>query len=152
VSLSAGKAGAYAHKKRPVAGGGKSKVRIPIIGEAPPPLLNPDGTPALLSANGKKLKEDVIEVDKDSWFSRLGSSKSDLTFSISLLQVQGRITDALPGTMFRVEIEPSKQSILCTISGKIRKNNIKLLVGDFITAELSIFDLTKGRITFRNRL
>lgn len=62
VPLSAGKAGAYAHKKRPVAGGGKSKVRTPSIGESPPPLLNPDGTAALVSANGKKLKEDVIEV------------------------------------------------------------------------------------------
>jgi len=48
-----------------------------------------------------------------------------------------------------VQIEPTKSLIMCVISGKIRKNNIKLLVGDYVTVEMSIFDLTKGRITFR---
>lgn len=53
--------------------------------------------------------------------------------------------------MFRVEIEPSKQIVLCTISGKIRKNYVKILVGDRVTAEISIYDLTKGRISFRHK-
>lgn len=63
--------------------------------------------------------------------------------------MQGRVTDSLPGGTFRVQIEPTKSLIMCVISGKIRKNNIKLLVGDYVTVEMSIFDLTKGRITFR---
>ena len=66
-------------------------------------------------------------------------------------QVQGRVVDALPGSTFRVQIEPTGTLIICTICGKIRKNNIKLIVGDFVEVQMSIFDLTHGRITFRKR-
>lgn len=61
------------------------------------------------------------------------------------------MTESLPGAMFRVEIEPSKQIVMCTISGKIRKNYVKILVGDRVTAEISVYDLTKGRISFRHK-
>jgi translation initiation factor IF-1 len=53
--------------------------------------------------------------------------------------------------MFRVEIEPSKNIVLCTISGKMRKNYVRVLVGDAVTVELSVYDLSKGRITFRKK-
>ena len=51
----------------------------------------------------------------------------------------------------RVEIEPSKQIVLATISGKIRKNLVRILVGDSVVCELSAYDLTRGRITYRNK-
>jgi len=68
-----------------------------------------------------------------------------------VVQVNGRVVESLPNAMFRVEIEPSKQLVLATISGKIRKNFVRILVGDSVVVELSAYDLTKGRITFRNK-
>jgi translation initiation factor IF-1 len=53
--------------------------------------------------------------------------------------------------MFRVEIDPSKQIILATVSGKIRKNFVRILVGDSVICEVSAYDLTRGRITYRNK-
>lgn len=53
--------------------------------------------------------------------------------------------------MFRVEIEPSKAIILATISGKIRKNFVRIIVGDSVVCEVSAYDLTRGRITYRNK-
>ncbi len=58
--------------------------------------------------------------------------------------------EALPNAAFRVEIEPSKQIILASVSGKIRKHIVRVIVGDRVTLELSAYDLTKGRITFRH--
>ena len=66
-------------------------------------------------------------------------------------QVNGRVTESLPNAMFRVEIEPSKQLVLATISGKIRKNSVRIVVGDSVVCELSAYDLTRGRITYRNK-
>lgn len=53
--------------------------------------------------------------------------------------------------MFRVEVEPSKQIILATISGKIRKNMVRIVVGDSVQVELSAYDISRGRITYRNK-
>jgi len=69
-----------------------------------------------------------------------------------VIQVNGRVVESLPNAMFRVEIEPSKQIVLATISGKIRKNFVRIVVGDSVVLELSAYDLTKGRITYRNKL
>ncbi len=68
-----------------------------------------------------------------------------------VIQVDGRVVDTLPNAMFRVQVEPSKQIILATICGKIRKNNVKIILGDIVQCEISVYDLTKGRIVFRNR-
>jgi translation initiation factor IF-1 len=68
-----------------------------------------------------------------------------------VIEVMGVVVDALPNAAFRVQIEPSKQLVLTTISGKIRKNTVKVLVGDLVTLELSTYDLSKGRITFRHQ-
>ncbi|CAM9601043.1 unnamed protein product [Discosporangium mesarthrocarpum] len=51
--------------------------------------------------------------------------------------------------MFRVEVGATGNTILCTISGRIRKNFVRILVGDPVRVELSPYDLTRGRITFR---
>jgi len=63
------------------------------------------------------------------------------------LIVQGTVIETLRGTFFKVEC--NNQSILCTLSGKIQKNNIRILVGDRVQVELSPYDLGKGRIISR---
>jgi translation initiation factor IF-1 len=62
--------------------------------------------------------------------------------------MDGVITETLPNAMFRVKLD-SGHEILAVISGKMRMNYIKILVGDRVTVEMSPYDLTKGRITYR---
>ncbi len=64
------------------------------------------------------------------------------------IEVQGTIVETLPNAMFRVELEGG-QVILAYVSGKMRMHFIKILPGDKVTVELSPYDLTKGRITYR---
>ena len=66
------------------------------------------------------------------------------------IQLSGTVVDTLPNTMFRVELE-NGHVIMAHISGKMRKNYIRFLTGDKVKVELSTYDLTKGRITFRER-
>ena len=66
------------------------------------------------------------------------------------IEVIATVLEPLPNAMFRVELE-SKHVVLAHISGKMRKNFIKVLAGDKVTVELSPYDLTKGRITYRHR-
>lgn len=65
------------------------------------------------------------------------------------IEIDGIVTESLPSAMFRVELE-NKAVILGHISGKIRKNFIKILVGDKVRCQLSPYDLTKGRITCKS--
>ncbi|MBE3556423.1 MAG: translation initiation factor IF-1 [Firmicutes bacterium] len=64
------------------------------------------------------------------------------------MEVQGRVIESLPNAMFRVELENGHQ-ILAHVSGKIRMHYIRILPGDRVTVELSPYDLTRGRITYR---
>jgi translation initiation factor IF-1 len=64
------------------------------------------------------------------------------------IEVEGEVVEALPSTMFRVDLETG-QSVLASISGKMRKHYIRILPGDRVKVELSPYDLTRGRITFR---
>ena len=64
------------------------------------------------------------------------------------IELQGTIVETLPNAMFRVELE-NGQVILAYISGKMRMHFIKILPGDKVTLELSPYDLTRGRITYR---
>lgn len=67
-----------------------------------------------------------------------------------LIEVQGVVTEALPNTNFKVELENGHE-ILAHISGKLRMNYIRILPGDKVTVEMSPYDLTRGRITWRNK-
>lgn len=67
-----------------------------------------------------------------------------------LIEVEGIIKEALPNAMFRVELE-SGHIVLAYISGKIRKHFIRILPGDKVKLELSPYDLSRGRITYRNK-
>ncbi len=64
------------------------------------------------------------------------------------IQMTGTVIDTLPNTMFRVKLE-NGHVVTAHISGKMRKNYIKILTGDNVKVEVSPYDLTKGRITFR---
>jgi translation initiation factor IF-1 len=64
------------------------------------------------------------------------------------IEVEGKILEALPNAMFRVEIAQNK-IVLAHISGKMRMHYIKILPGDKVRIELSPYDLTRGRITYR---
>jgi translation initiation factor IF-1 len=71
-----------------------------------------------------------------------------------VIEVEGVVIESLPNAMFRCTINEAPESqapVLATISGKIRKNYVKILVGDRVLIELSPYDLTRGRITFRYR-
>lgn len=66
------------------------------------------------------------------------------------IQAEGVVIEALPNAMFRVELE-NKHTIIATISGKIRKNFIRIMNGDRVTVEITPYDLTKGRIIIRHK-
>jgi translation initiation factor IF-1 len=66
------------------------------------------------------------------------------------IEVEGKVTTVLPNTMFRVELANGHQ-VLAHISGKMRKHYIKILPGDRVLVELSPYDLSRGRVTYRLR-
>lgn len=65
-----------------------------------------------------------------------------------LLVFDGAVMDCLPNAMFRVKLD-NDHELIATISGKMRKNKIRVLLGDRVSVEVTPYDLTKGRITFR---
>jgi translation initiation factor IF-1 len=67
-----------------------------------------------------------------------------------VIQMEGTVVDTLPNTMFRVELE-NGHIVTAHISGKMRKHYIRILTGDKVTVELTPYDLSKGRITYRAR-
>ena len=71
-------------------------------------------------------------------------SKSDM------IEIEGTVVEAMPNAMFKVEIQGGHQ-ILAHISGKLRMNFIRILPGDKVTVEMSPYDLTRGRITWRTK-
>jgi translation initiation factor IF-1 len=66
------------------------------------------------------------------------------------IELEGEITEALPSTMFRVKVEGG-HDVLAKISGKMRKHYIRILPGDKVKVEVSAYDLTRGRITYRHK-
>ena len=71
-------------------------------------------------------------------------SKSDV------IEVEGVVTDAFPNAMFEVQLE-NEHKILAHISGKLRMNFIRILPGDKVTVQMSPYDVTRGRITWRSK-
>ena len=67
-----------------------------------------------------------------------------------VIEIEGMVVEKLPNAMFKVELENGHQ-VLAHISGKLRKNFIRILPGDKVTMEMSPYDLTKGRITWRDK-
>ena len=67
-----------------------------------------------------------------------------------MIEIEGVVTEKLPNTMFRVKLE-NGHTVLAHISGRLRQNFIRILPGDKVTLELSPYDLTKGRIIWRDK-
>ncbi|HZK26463.1 MAG TPA: translation initiation factor IF-1 [Thermoclostridium sp.] len=67
-----------------------------------------------------------------------------------VIEVEGKVVEAMPNAMFRVELE-NGHKILAHISGKLRMHYIRILPGDKVTVEMSPYDLTRGRITWRGK-
>jgi translation initiation factor IF-1 len=65
------------------------------------------------------------------------------------VEMQGVVEEALPSTFFKVRVDEGGGSVLCTLGGKLRKNRIRVLMGDRVTIEVSPYDPTRGRITWR---
>jgi translation initiation factor IF-1 len=78
------------------------------------------------------------------------SARGELAVKEEKIEVEGEVVEALPSTMFRVQIDGG-HAVLATISGKMRKHYIRILPGDKVKVELSPYDLTRGRITYRHR-
>jgi translation initiation factor IF-1 len=71
------------------------------------------------------------------------SSKSDM------LELTGTVEEVLPGNMFRVKVENMPNLLPCYLGGKLKQNKIRIILGDDVRIEVSAYDLTKGRVTYR---
>lgn len=67
----------------------------------------------------------------------------------NVIYIEGEVTENLPNTLFRVKLTNSEKEILCYLSGKMRKNFIKILPGDRVRIEMTPYDKDRGRIVFR---
>ena len=67
------------------------------------------------------------------------------------IEVEGVVIESLPNAMFRVKLDTNEAVVLAHISGKMRMHYIRILPGDKVTVELSPYDLTRGRITYRSK-
>ena len=76
------------------------------------------------------------------------SEREKLKSKQDVIEVEGKVLEALPNAMFQVELE-NGHVVLAHVSGKIRMNFIRILPGDKVTIELTPYDLTRGRITYR---
>ena len=92
----------------------------------------------------KKQRDTDADTNVESENEARTSSKNDK------IEVEGTVIEPLPNAMFRVELD-NKHQILAHISGRMRKFFIKILPGDKVTVELSPYDLTRGRITYRKK-
>jgi translation initiation factor IF-1 len=67
------------------------------------------------------------------------------------IPAEGTVIDKLPNALFKVRLDSSEHEVLAQISGKIRKHSIRILLGDRVSVEMSPYDLSRGRITYRHR-
>lgn len=65
------------------------------------------------------------------------------------LELRGVVEEALPGTLFKVKVQEGSHTVLATLSGKLRQNHIHILPGDQVTVEVSTYDMSRGRVTWR---
>jgi translation initiation factor IF-1 len=67
-----------------------------------------------------------------------------------LIKMTGIVDDVLPNAMFRVTLE-NQHKVIATLGGRLRQNNIRILLGDKVDVEMSPYDLTRGRVVYRNK-
>ena len=66
-----------------------------------------------------------------------------------LIELTGTVAEVLPNSTFRVKVDNMEQIVLCYMGGRLKQNKIKVILGDHVKIEMSPYDLTKGRITYR---
>jgi translation initiation factor IF-1 len=66
-----------------------------------------------------------------------------------IIELEGVIADALPGSMFKVKVDNIDHLLLCYISGRLKQNKIRIIMGDTVKIEVSAYDITRGRIVYR---
>ncbi len=66
-----------------------------------------------------------------------------------LIELTGTVSEVLPNSTFRVKVDDMESIVLCYMGGRLKQNKIKVILGDAVKIEMSPYDLTKGRITFR---
>jgi len=66
-----------------------------------------------------------------------------------LIELTGKVEEVLPGNMFRVKVDGQPHVLLCYMGGKLKQHKIKVILGDNVRVEVSPYDLTKGRVTYR---
>ena len=67
------------------------------------------------------------------------------------VNVTGKVEEVLPNATFRVVLDNTQHKVIAYLGGKLRQNNIKVLLGDMVEMEMSPYDMTRGRITYRNK-
>jgi len=97
-------------------------------------------------SQSKKRKDPDVNLDTED----LTEDEPQKPSKNDKIEVEGTVVEPLPNAMFRVELD-NKHQILAHISGRMRKFFIKILPGDKVTVELSPYDLTRGRITYRKK-
>ena len=97
-------------------------------------------------SQSKKRKDPDVNLDTED----LTEDEPQQSSKKDKIEVEGTVVEPLPNAMFRVELD-NKHQILAHISGRMRKFFIKILPGDKVTVELSPYDLTRGRITYRKK-
>ena len=66
-----------------------------------------------------------------------------------LIELTGKVDEVLPNSTFRVRVDNTASIVLCSMGGRLKQNKIKVILGDKVKIEISPYDLTKGRITYR---
>lgn len=66
-----------------------------------------------------------------------------------IIELKGVVKEVLPGNMFRVKVEELPELLLCYMGGKLKQHKIRVILGDSVKLEISPYDLTKGRVTYR---
>ena len=105
---------------------------------------------AHLSYQRRLNREDEVFLARSPYHQSVGTQGGAAIPKEDMIPVEGTVIESLPNATFKVQIGDGHE-ILAHLSGKMRKNFIKVLAGDKVTVELSPYDLTKGRITYRHR-
>ena len=112
-------------------------------------VLGSTAAPLVVKADSSKvvtLGANLSDSQKNSMYEYFGTSSD----KADVIEVEGVVVEKLPNAMFKVELE-NKHVVLAHISGKLRMNFIKILPGDKVTVQMSPYDLTQGRITWRSK-
>src|SRR5688500_19004352 len=94
---------------------------------------------------------EVLEVSARGSVERVGKVLTGDKMKEELIELAGVVVDKQPNAFFKVQIHDSEHIVLATISGRMRRNRIRILMGDRVDVELSPYDLSKGRITYRHK-